>query len=187
MSLLTTLWGDSCHVTLTHVAVTSDGYLLYPNDSWIKVIVFWDVMLSTLVESCQHFRGTYCLDCLSAMKKEALHSSTAFVPICETIWCHIPEKFKLDTVWRLKTCIFSNIALWTADLTLIPPVVRAASHMTVWLLQCCCHCRGYLYLFMFSPECCQQWRVSLMKRQFVVTHWYTILQGAGDRENVMDH
>ena len=57
---------------------------------------------------------------------------------CGVVWCVVwygvvwygMVWHNLDTLWRLTACMLGSIALWTSDLKLILPVMRAANHMT---------------------------------------------------------
>jgi hypothetical protein len=75
----------------------------------MKMILFWNVALCSLIEIDQHFRGIYCL--IDLMMEAASISGTS-VNFYEAIWRNIPEDSHLHAVPCLcmVSCnIFSNI------------------------------------------------------------------------------
>jgi hypothetical protein len=65
----------------------------------MKMAVFWDVFLCSLVGTNRRFKGT-----VIALMMEAVSSSEALVRMYQTTWCNIPEDSHLHTCHLVVLC-----------------------------------------------------------------------------------
>jgi hypothetical protein len=69
----------------------------------MKITVFWDVALCSLVEIDRCFRGAHCLhhqgDVLIALMMEAVSISETLVSFYQTTQRNIPEDRHLQNTW----------------------------------------------------------------------------------------
>jgi len=56
-----------------------------------KIIAFWDLTQSSVVDFYQLFRGTYYILLQGSLKMEATHSSEMLANLYKISWNHIPE------------------------------------------------------------------------------------------------
>jgi hypothetical protein len=74
----------------------------------MKIIVFRDVMLCSLVESSNNLREICCFHlCSSTLKTLPAGSSGILVYLCHTIQHHIPENGNLHPSFYYQTLIFT--------------------------------------------------------------------------------
>jgi hypothetical protein len=57
----------------------------------MKLTVFWDVALCSLVETNQHFRGEVLTATTITLMMETVSTSETSVSFYKTTWCNIPE------------------------------------------------------------------------------------------------